>query len=386
MENLIVKYLHNEISDDDLAKLSAWLDTPEHQKKFKAFVKKQVLIDQSYNAFDVSLAYRRLIQEKEGVKKLPVERKRVRKWSVLKYAAAFAFLLGLGYTFFFTPNTNRVVSPKAESQITLELSKGIKKVIDETGKKTLSISKGNVLIKQERNKLIYTQKKSQKSSETTFNTLRVPYGDTFELVLTDGTEIVLNAGSEIKYPTAFSLEGHREVYLTGEAYFHVSKDTERPFIVHTKKLNVRVLGTRFTVTAYKNDRETSAVLASGKIAATPANISYGKGQTQVIAPGERVSLKEEGMSVHTVNIEKYMAWVEGRLLFTDDPFPVIARKLERYYGIKIINQCDLLKNTSFTGSFVQKNLRDILKTFQIHSSFSYEIKEGKVIINKCKTQ
>src|SRR5690606_32319879 len=130
------------------------------------------------------------------------------------------------------------------SQITLEFEDGTIKVLDATSSRILSNGKGNVVVKQEENRLNYENKDS--ITETLkYNQLSVPYGKQFELMLSDGSHVFLNSGSKLRYPVNFLKDTPRNVYLEGEAYFSIQKDEARPFTVITDDMNTRVHGTKF---------------------------------------------------------------------------------------------------------------------------------------------
>lgn len=380
MEKIIIKYLQNEISSTELEELINWLKEPKNQEEFKAYVKKQSLLNQVSTEVNEDLAFQKLM--KRIVQDDQSKVKPIKSFAWLKYAAIFIAVIGLGYGIFQQDLWNQR-TVKEVPQITLQLKDGDIKVVNENEEGVITRLKGNVVLKQEKDKLVYSKTGDAKKTPLVFNTLEVPLGKRFELVLVDGTKIVLNAGSQLRYPTFFPKEGKRNVYLKGEAFFTVAEDVTRPFIVHTDELKIRVLGTEFNVSAYKDDKKTTAVLASGKIAATPTHKKYSEENTAIIAPGEMISIEKGELQVSKVNVSKHIAWVSGKLMFINDSFETIAHKLERYYDLEIINHCSLLKESTFTGTFESDKIEDVLKTFQIHTPFDYKKENNKVIISAC---
>lgn len=171
-----------------------------------------------------------------------------------------------------------------------------------------------------------------KAQKLEYNILTVPYGKTFQLKLADGSHVVLNAGTKLKYPVSF-LGENRTVFLNGEAYFEVAEDSENPFIVSTDDMDIEVLGTQFNVTSYTDDQKTYAVLVEGKVAARN-NLAIS--ETKILNPSELVYFEGQALQTQKVNTTKYVAWVQGKLVFVDDSFSIIKNKLERKYNLSLI--------------------------------------------------
>ncbi len=202
-----------------------------------------------------------------------------------------------------------------------------------------------------------------------FAKVEVPYGQTSKLTLQDGTEVWLNSGTSLKYPTQFS--GKREVFLEGEAFFKVAKDKKRPFLVDTKKLQVKVLGTSFNLSAYEEDESNSLTLIEGKVELNKAN---GKFLTE-ISPGEMALIEEKVIRIKEVETSYYSSWIDGKLAFFDVPLAEIAKKLERSYNVKIHFENKQLENIRFTGTFLKyKPIEQILQAIKIIVPIDYEMK------------
>lgn len=173
------------------------------------------------------------------------------------------------------------------------------------------------------------KKPSGKEVMEKLNTLKVPYGRRSSLVLADGTKVWVNSGSVVLFPSTFDKD-KRVIYVEGEAYLEVAKETERPFMVKTPKMDVRVLGTSFNVSAYEDDAEQSVVLRTGHV-----RIDNGSGIQRDIQPNEMLVMKDDLMSVAKVNANDYISWVNGEFLFKSKKIGYIAQRLMRYYGVTI---------------------------------------------------
>ncbi|MBQ4913789.1 FecR domain-containing protein [Maribacter sp. MMG018] len=307
------------------------------------------------------------------------------KHTFLKVAAVFVGLLatGLGLYLigFFEPKETLVVDDP--SQITLKLEDGTLKVLDEDSSRALANGKGEIVVKQEKGALLY-EKEEDSSQILKYNELIVPYGKKFEIKLSDGSYVYMNSGSKLRYPVNFLNDMPRNVYLDGEAYFSVEKDEDRPFTVITDEMNTQVYGTEFNVSSYKNEGNTSTVLIEGSVGVYKSN-NQEASKPMTIVPGQRAVFENDEIAVDVVNVDKYIAWKEGRLMFEDDRFDLIIKELERHFDVEIENRYPKISNKKYTGSFnSQESLDHILKICQEHTPFIYKVNGDKIIITEKK--
>lgn len=380
MENLIIKYLNETISEAETLQLIEWLQTPKNQKTFKEFVKINSNLQQQYAKIDSESAYNELIIKIKNLtfneNEKPTRVKRLYPiW--LKYAAVVVgvALIGLG-VYYTSPENN---TPSVTSGITLQLEDGSIQVIDENAETIILDASGKKISEQKSNQLVYWQTHSEKA--LSYNTLSVPYGKTFKLMLSDSSLVVLNAGTKLKYPVHFIKGENRTVFLNGEAYFEISKDSEHPFIVSTEDMDVKVLGTHFNVNSYTEDHKTYTVLVEGKVKAKNKLL---ESDEKLLHPNEKVFFDNEALQIKTVNVEKYVAWVQGQLVFVDDSFDVIVNKLQRKFNVKIENNYPALNKINITATFTNETIEDVLKTFQTYTDFEWTLTDGVVVINKPK--
>lgn len=185
-------------------------------------------------------------------------------------------------------------------------------------------------------------------------------GQRMQVRLSDGSQIRLNVDSRLTIPATFG-EGRREVRLEGEGYFEVARDKTIPFGISAGDARVEVLGTSFNVRSYPAETVTQVVVADGSVAVQPA--SGGTVDTVLLAGGEMASLTGEGhlAVLRDVDLERYLAWTEGRLVFVNAPLEVVAAQLEAWYDLEI----DVPRygvSPTFNGSFEDEPLSEILKT------------------------
>ncbi|MBP1618222.1 MAG: hypothetical protein H6Q14_2049 [Bacteroidetes bacterium] len=196
--------------------------------------------------------------------------------------------------------------------------------------------------------------------------LNIPKGKAYQLVLEDGTEVWINTGTKITFPRRFRAD-QRVVELDGEAYFKVTKDSKRPFIVKTHNLSTLVMGTEFNVRAYEKE-EASVTLVTGKVAVTGEKAD----QTAVLSPGQNATVGSSGLVIREVDTENYTAWKDGYFYFDEASLEDIMKEASRWYNIEITFSSPRLKNLRF------KFWADRSQTFQDAVSMLNQV--GKVSI------
>lgn len=374
-ERLIVKFITNQASTDEIEQLTEWLKEDENQIVFKDFVKTNYAIDTALNSFDSTEVRKQLSERIQKENNVFTKR---RFSSYYKYAAILIIALG---GFYFYKNSGaaqvkqNVIIPRVD-EIVLQLGNGSSETIDTSENKNVTDKDGNIIGKQEKNRLIYN--KALAEGELVYNTLKIPYGKKFEVQLSDGTVVHLNAGTSLRYPVQFVRNKSRQVYLTGEAYFEVSKDKAHPFTVNAQEVNVEVLGTKFNVDSYNNSESTDVVLVEGKVSLYKQQ----KTNKVYLSPGFKgSSLKgENAIKTEQVNTDYYTAWVKGSLVFKNASFAQIIKKLERQYNVTFINKNKTLGKEIFNASFDNEPIEVVLKYFSDSYKIDYQIDRDKITI------
>src|SRR5690606_28344661 len=213
-------------------------------------------------------------------------------WSGI--AATFLLLIGI---YFYNQNTLgtakepiTIENNQNTELITLQLDNGMIETISTDGERKITSPNGNLVASQQGNSLQYNGTEAQ--DKLVYNTLNIPYGREFDLVLSDGTKVKLNSGSSIKYPVRFLKGQDRKVFLKGEAYFDVSSDKAHPFIVNVDEMNIRVLGTQFNLSHYPEDEDISTVLVEGAVVLYKEGANMGSNTTAQLVPGQRAALNK----------------------------------------------------------------------------------------------
>ena len=200
------------------------------------------------------------------------------------------------------------------------------------------------------------------------NEIISPIGSRIKLDLSDGTKVWLNHGSKLIYPQQFS-ENKRSVKLIGDAYFDVFHNPEKPFIVETESLNVIALGTAFNVNAYSNNKVMETTLVSGKVV-----LKDNLNNSHELKPGQQIlwNKKKSTASIKNIDTEKYISWKDGKMIFQDDSFQNIANRLERWYNVDIEIDDPKINELTFTATFIDEPLYQILEMLEIVSPIKFE--------------
>lgn len=226
-------------------------------------------------------------------------------------------------------------------------------------------------------------------------------GSRTHLVLPDGTLVWLNAGSRIKYEKNFGTD-LREVTLTGEAFFDVAQNARKPFVIHTEKIDIKVLGTRFNVKSYPTEKTTEATLIRGSI---EVSIKARPNERIILKPNEKLvvanddsTLHRTGPALHHGKIEESLvairkptyeshtgtiietSWIDNKLIFQDEEFRELARKMERWYGVSIRFDNLRQEELHFTGSFQTETIQQALEALKLSTAFKYTIEGNQITV------
>ena len=206
-----------------------------------------------------------------------------------------------------------------------------------------------------------------------WQTIKTPVGTKADFLLPDGSHVWLNSGSVFKYPVSFAKD-IRQVEVSGEAFFDVFKDSTHPFLVKAGKMNIAVKGTRFNITNYTDEANTELILESGSVQLFSGDYNENNIVANIIS-GERAVLDvaRNVLSVSNVDVNKYISWKEGLLIFKDDKMDEVVRKLNRWFNVNIILQSPELKEYVYTATYRNETLSQILELLKISAPIKYTI-------------
>lgn len=281
-------------------------------------------------------------------------------------AASICLLLFIGRYVFSPSHTLDYAAVMQKFESKAERSEDVQLLLSNDRKITIEGKETQVDYSKEgcvninKNEKVEVKKEDAKDEKSAFNQLVVPAGKRSMLTLNDGTKVWVNSGSKLVFPVNFEKE-KRELFVEGEIYLDVFHDADRPFIVHTKGMDVKVLGTQFNVSAYTDQPDLQVVLVSGKV-----EIRKDGKSKQILHPNQLFSYNEEtqNMTVSTVDVLDYIAWKDGYYLFYSKDLGTVFTKLAKYYNVRFT--CDeKVRDLVCSGKLDLKNdLQEVLNSLQ----------------------
>lgn len=361
---LVGKFLKGEITQEESIRLDAWIAHSDRNKAlWKNLTGREYLERQLARWEDQhpEAAWNKLLPAIRSASAIdissvaaPSTKKHTPIRRYVRYAVAALVIILAGSTTYVAYRDKRKVAapiqtpvaaiapplhiPPGSHNAQLVLSNGKVMGLDAAGTQKIHEADGTTVV-NEQHVLKYAGVHATLGEETRYNTVITPRGAEYQLVLSDGTKVWLNAASSIRYPVCFG-EKERRVFVVGEAYLEVAKDAARPFIVTTRQSNITVLGTSFDVKAYPDEPADKTSLVEGLV----------KVGDVLLRPGTQVVVEQgRDLTVRRANLEEALAWKNGLFVFQSECLESIARKLSRWYNIDIVFKDNTLKNIRFTG-------------------------------------
>ena len=299
-----------------------------------------------------------------------------------KIAAVIVLLLAVGGGYWLWRETGKEM---AES--TVVVTQGQPRLILNNGQQ-IPLGKGEdvpetsevegIRIDRKDKRIVYAATDSVVGGTLDYNTLEIPRGTEYKLILADGTQVWLNVQTRLRYPVSFG-SGERRVYLEGEAYFEVTKDAGRPFRVESAAQTVEVLGTQFNVYAYPDEQQVYTTLVEGSVAVT----AVGSGKQMNLKPGEQTVVEAEhgDMAKSKVNIEEVISWKNGMFVFDDQSLEIILGKVARWYDVEVFYKNVQAKTLVFKGNLPRYGeLSELLKVLESGSQVRFAVKGRSLVV------
>jgi transmembrane sensor len=402
---LIIKDLKGERQTDQaIAELDAWINLSPDNRRFyedmqnkKGTISYFFLLKRAESRKDAArLRFDQNLQTLVKADKAGLDSK-IKKIGFFKYpylrvaAAAMAISLGTGLILYSNLKHQTVVIPnlayKADdiapggNKAMLVLSNG-RKIALEVAKNGSLASEGKTqILKLDSSKISYnieplSYRNNGKSEDLQYNSIITPRGGQYQVVLSDGSKVWLNAASSLRFPSSFSGKD-RTVTLSGEGYFEIHRDTNHPFKVQVGKMVVQVMGTHFDVVAYPEESSVNTTLLEGSVRVT----SDQNASSTVLIPGQQARVKVNG-AINVITDEapdKSIAWVNGLFIFKRDSIGPIMRQLSRWYDVQIEYQGRL--TTTFSGEISRSNnASDVLEALKASRRVNFKIEGKKIIV------
>ncbi len=221
--------------------------------------------------------------------------------------------------------------------------------------------------------------KNQQKESVVMQTVSSRPGMVSEFSLPDGTKVWLNSGSELQFPMPFQ-SGLREVNLKGEAFFEVAKKIKQPFRVNTRELNIDVSGTSFNVISYEGEVKSEVILIEGQVTLS-AEVEKITKEFGELEPGQHAiyTAESQTISINKVDPEKYIAWLDGNLVFQDDPMQDVVKRLGRWFNVEIVIEDPAINEYIYKATFRNENLKQVLDLLKLSAPIDYRIVESIVL-------
>jgi len=222
-----------------------------------------------------------------------------------------------------------------------------------------------------------TDRNRQYASNPIYQEIKAAYGTQTKVELSDGTTVFLNSGSKLRFPQTFNNQDERKVTLDGEGYFSVTKNKYQPFIVEVNNLDIKVLGTTFNVDAYPDNENVKVALIEGSVL-LQGRSNDGEMDLNLL-PNEVATLNRTDNTLtakEVTSMFKYTDWINGKIVFDNDPIETVVNKLGKWYNVDIIIADKILRNYSFTATFMDESLEQILDVLSLTSPMSYKIESS----------
>jgi hypothetical protein len=290
----------------------------------------------------------------------------------LKSAAA-AILLFFAFGIYFyrspeaAPNEQKVMKPAdplpGGSKAVLTLSNGTQIILDDIAIGKLAVQGNITIFKSENGQVIYdASAAANETGEAGNNTISTPRGGQYQVILPDGSKVWLNSDSSINFPTSFT-GAQRNVSLTGEAYFEVASNPQKPFNVSANRSKISVLGTHFNLMAYSDEAFLRATLLEGSIRVSSGAASL------LVKPGEQADIKSENIIVSEADIAGSIAWKNGYFYFKKTDIKAVMRQISRWYDLDVEYRGEIPK-TEFSGKMYRNvnatKVLEILSYFKVN--------------------
>lgn len=381
LAKILIKSFEEKLTPEEQEILNRWLDEEErHRELYRNYHSDAFLVQKlkAGSEIDWQQDYKDFIQK--HISRSPA--RYIRQW--IRYAAIFILPLSFAIGWWLIPSSPIDDKPTIASVVT-EKSKPILTLAG--GQKIILNNNVDVAetdgtrVAGENGQLVYKKHPDDSlvSPESPiFNRLEIPRGAEYFLTLTDGTKIWLNSETIIRYPVNFTGE-KREVYLEGEAFFKVTKNTGQPFIVHTTRTEVEVLGTEFNVRNYNNEPEIVTTLVNGSVRLT----SDVENEQIVLKPGEQGNIDKStgALNIQEVDPYLYTAWKDARFVFRNTRMEELLNTLARWYDLQIFYQNNAVKDICFTGDMTRmEDFRQILNIIENNERVGFTIHHRAITV------
>lgn len=377
-EDILIAYLHDELSAKERLEVEAWLaESPKHKELYKEICNAYYAIQWTLQEKTINIA--------KAKKTFATYRKECRfRYKNYSIAAISILLLGIGSLLFWnkisslqTPSQKIASSKRQYSQVTLLLSNDSTILLNKPQEVLIATQDSLTIVVDSSGQIHYNNINKTKKSQN--NTLIIPRGCEYFITLSDGTKVWLGADSRFEYPITFENK-KRLVKLDGEAYFDVAKDSLCPFIVYSDNFKMQVYGTKFNLNTY-DKTQVQLTLVSGSVG-FKANASAKETFLQPGQLGEANTLTGKSY-IKNVDIETYISWKDGYVIFKNESLESIMEKASRWYNVEVFFESNDLRHIKFYGNMEKyKNINEFLNYLEKVSNAHFKVNNQTIIVRE----
>lgn len=390
LEDLIEKYINNTCTRSEMNELLLMVEKEKDTEGLPQILKdywEKSKLENDGQIFNLDEKFSLLMQEAKGETQVLsiVGDTKKRKWKFYYAAAAVIIcMFSIGAYFLLKQDSQKLISntenikkdkndvAPGENKAVLTLADGSSIILDSTRNGMLT-TQGNSKILKLNGMISYNTLKN-KTSEVLYNTISTPRGGQYQLILTDGTKVWLNAASSLRYPSGF-VGKDRKVELTGEAYFEVAKNAAMPFKVKLNGMEVEVLGTHFNINSYEDESAIRTTLLEGSIKINK------HGSSSLLKPGQQAQLNKKGeiKIINDADVEEAIAWKEGKFQFDKADIHAVMRQIARWYDVNVEYQGSV--SSHFGGTISRDvNLSQVLKMLHLTGEVKFQVNGNNVVV------
>ena len=381
IEELLVRILENRAGSEEIRYFSKWMEGQENRVYFEKFKKIWNFSAGSHASpemLEAGVRDYRLFMEKSLKSKMRV----TLMWRIGSVAAVL--LMILSSVFWLRKDVPEVSSGEkyvvsSGREVILKLADNKEIILGDSLNLSGVAGEWVSINKVDHRGIVYRLKDSMgiEEEELSYNQIIVPAGERFLVQLSDGTKVWINSESALRYPAYFG-KNIREVEARGNVYFEVAKDSTRPFVVASRELTTEVLGTRFEVNTYGDRDEVSATLVEGSV-----RVGVGS-RFVVIKPNQQFTFntKSGTIEVNEVDAAREVMWKDGILVIDNEAFRDVVWKLERWYGVSIVNETGLVFTQSFSGEFDREDIHMAIESLCTNLNITYTMDKDRIILKR----
>lgn len=403
---LFIKYLNNQCAEDELKEVFKLIEEGNFKNEWEFVLTEDAaaLVNSSLRSEmsdqEVEELHGRILKTlaDEDLQPVIIPIKK-RYWQRIAAAAVVLITLSIGALYYYGQHDSSTdlvsdIAPGGNKAI-LTLADGQKIVLTDAKNGELAAQAGVVVTKLADGQIVYTVQPG-KVGVTRMNSIETPKGGQYQIVLPDGTKVLLNAASVLTYPASFVNAKSRRVQLKGEAYFEVAKvmlkkrggmskeqglrskeqGVRMPFIVVTDKQKIEVLGTHFNVNSYADEPFSKTTLVEGSV------LVNASGGSELLTPGNQAIVGNGKLTVAEANVEEVLAWKNGYFMFDSEDIGSVMRKISRWYNVDVVFEGDVSKDR-FGGTVSRfSNVSKVLRKLELTNKVHFRMEERRIIVTK----